>query len=252
MFEGIGYDLAKIAFIDFAATLGLTFLFARVFKIMQGWKDTVYFVVVVGGVIGLGLYLFAPQTTMPKLAGNIQSIVVGDIENSHDSIAIFNVSIMNAGTMPSITKQWNVNVRTGDVTYQGSFINQPPKKFTMKALPIAQPDSPLAVVYDSQDNMLSKIDPIQSGGLQTGIFYVIFKDIPSSAFKNGAEYNLSFEDVLSNKYLMRLRSTAKIGAFNALTPGLHSELVCPIPQKKASLPLDNASPRPLVLPLPAN
>jgi hypothetical protein len=88
-----------------------------------------------------------------------------------------------------------------------------PKTFTFNEIPNVNKYQPESITYHSEDNIIEKgLTPIQVGGLLPGILFVGFQNIDPSLFKGGADFIVTYEDVLSKPYSMSIRSSASIKA----------------------------------------
>jgi hypothetical protein len=171
-------------------------------------------------------YLIGTRSQEPNLVGALQSVFAGvSPANERETVAIFTIGIVNTGGMQSIVKGWNVEASSNGVKYQGSFAPMP-KTFTFNNIPRITEEQPESVTFKNEDNILEKgLFPVQPGAFLQGIVFVMFRNVDPAIFKGVVDYNVSYEDVLSKKYSMPLKSTGQIGPV-ALNPGLHTEAVC--------------------------
>jgi hypothetical protein len=236
IFEGATYDFFRWLAVSLIVAIGATTVVKVVFDKLKENKETFTFLAMSFVVVLALCYLIAAKPQQPILAGTIQSIATGGLSNdAKDTVAIVSMSIMNSGTMPSIPRNWTVQAVINGQTYTPSFVPMP-KTFTFN-LPEAGPNSPKAIVYHGEDDLLQKsVLPIQPGGLMAGLLFVVFEGIPASVFQSGgADFTVTYQDVLSNKYEATQRTTAKFSNI-PIVPGLHTDLACPVPPGGPALP----------------
>jgi hypothetical protein len=245
--EGAIYDFIKWGIGALIVTGALAFI-ARLTKRLESVRDIVYFSIAAFVAVFALIFLIAPRTQGPQLAGTLQTITAGGINSDHDTIVVIALNVLNSGTMQSIVKNWNVTSTINSRIYQGSFLIPPPKDFTFKSTVIG-PNIPTSITYHGDDNIIEKaMTPIPQGGLMAGLLFVEFHDIAPSVFAAGADYTVSFEDALSRKYSVGGTSTAKLGPIAAAT-GIHADLVCPAPPPGPPVSIPTPAPLPDV-PLP--
>jgi len=227
---GAAYDLFK-HYAEYAlgslimAILGTTVLRYAFHKLQERREQIFFFCgtflacVVLFVSIGSG-----PQ--QPNLVGSVQQVTTGqNAVSDRDTYAVFTVGIVNTGSMQSIIKQWRVQAKAQGNTYEGVIMPMQ-RDFTFSNIPRISEDQPESVTYKAQDDIVQKgLFPIQTGAFLQGLIVVIFKNVDPTVFKGSVEYEVSYEDALSNKYTMPIKYNGQMGNF-PLVPGLHTEAVC--------------------------
>jgi hypothetical protein len=66
------------------------------------------------------------------------------------------------------------------------------------------------------------------GAILPGILFVVFQNVDESVFRSGADFKITFEDVLSKQYSMTISSSGKMDNVTTF-PGVHTDMVCPVP-----------------------
>lgn len=176
------------------------------------------------------VFILNPLQSRPRLSAGLESITVGPYNNNRDTIGVATVSIQNSGSMQSIANNWSIIVKSDNVSYQAAIITPPPANFTFNSSPsINDPAAPLAITYKGVDSIVEKsLSPIVPGGQLTGVLFFIINRLDPSLLRPGAEYIISFQDIMLISHTASLRSTA-IQSGLMTSPGLHSDLVCPVP-----------------------
>jgi hypothetical protein len=179
--------------------------------------------------IFLTLMIFAAgRAQEPKLAGAIQSAIVGRPNSDRTTFVVLSANIINSGTMQSIVKSWRVTAESNGRKYEGAFAPMP-DTFTFNDLPSNGPTHPTAVTYHNTDNIVEKsLAPVQVGGLMTGILFIVFQNIDAAVFATGVDFIVTYEDVLSKPYSMQIKTNGSMGAI-AYLPGVKMDAKCPIP-----------------------
>lgn len=255
---GIAYDLIKYYALGplIVAVLGTTILRYAFQKLHERREQIVFFV----GTFAVFVVLFffigiKPQ--QPNLIGSIQQVAAGQTTaDGRDTIAIITIGIVNTGGMQSIVKQWHVQAKSQGNIYEGIIVPMQ-KDFTFNNIPKITEDQPESVTYKAQDDIVPKgLSPIQTGAFLQGIVFALFRNVDASVFKGPMEYEVSYEDALSHKYIMPAKYTGQMGVVPA-TPGLHTEAVCrqgswPAPDATGSLPSGHSPdlPNPNYSPVP--
>ena len=183
--DGVTYDLAKHLAGSIVVTLAITFIGKMTLKKLSKWKETVYFASAVFVAVLTILLFISPIHQGPQLAGGIQSVVTGGQNNDRDTIAVITMSIMNAGSMQTITKNWNVEALINGRKYNPSFILPAPTNFTFNMPDVtgSVPNAVAAMTYHGQDNLLQKaMSPIQPGGIVAGVLFVIFQGFTNKTY----------------------------------------------------------------------
>jgi hypothetical protein len=230
--DGAVYDVARYLF----GPVVVTVVFALLGKYLEWFKSlrALFFVSVGVFVVALTCFsIFAPRAQSPQLAGTVESVVAGPLNEGSDTIAVFVVDVLNSGSMQSIVKNWTVTATINSRNYQGAFIVPAPPNFTFTKADHNQ-STPSGITYHGDDNLLDKTNfPIPSGGLSKGVLFVLFRGVSPDVFKTGADYTVSYEDALSKKYSAYITATAQIGAV-PLATGIHAELMCPVQNANSS------------------
>jgi hypothetical protein len=256
---GVAYDLFKYYVLGplIVAILGTTILRYAFQKLHERREQLVFFV----GTFAVFVVLFffiGTKPQQPNLIGSIQQVAAGQFPTSdRDTVAIFTIGIVNTGGMQSIVKQWRVQARSQGNVYEGIIVAMQ-KNFTFNNIPKISEEQPESVTYKAEDDIVQKgLSPIQTGAFLQGIVFAMFRNVDAGVFKGPMEYEVSYEDALSHKYIIPVKYSGQMGIFPA-TPGLHTEAVCRqaswVPPKDpavtGSLPLDNGMPRMNYSPLP--
>ncbi len=240
--SGVAYDVLKFLFFAGLASGATTIIAKKFLNIFESKKDVLFFSSLVFCVLFVGFLMFAPRSQTPSLSAGIETVTTGTPDNpsvKNVTFAIFSMTIMNSGSMQTIAKSWSVEAKIFGKNYSGAFLTQPPRNFAMKTANPG-PGEVLGIVFHSEDSLINKsLTPIQPGGLANGVLYVVFEGIDPQLLKGGVEYTVHFQDVFSRKYEASIPTSAVSASF-AVSPGLHSELVCPIPPSNP--PVRNASP----------
>jgi hypothetical protein len=161
IFEGLVYDFVKFVFGPLLVTAGATFILRRIFRKLEGWKDILYFAGTVFVLLVFIFAIFVPKTEGPKLAGGIHNLISGGFNNGRDTIAVMTVTVMNAGSMQTIVKGWDVEVTLAGKQYQGSLLVPAPKEFKF-TLPDSEPNAPTAITNHGEDSIVSLTPPCLS------------------------------------------------------------------------------------------
>jgi hypothetical protein len=239
---GVAYDLFKYYVLGplIVAILSTTILRYAFQKLHERREQIVFFV----GIFAVFVVLFffvGTKPQQPNLIGTIQQVAAGQTApNSRDTIAIITIGIVNTGGMQSIVKQWRVQAKSQGNIYEGIIVPMQ-KNFTFDNIPKITEDQPESVTYKAEDDIVQKgLSPIQTGAFLQGIMFSLFRNVDGSVFKGPMEYEVSYEDALSRKYIMPAKYSGQMGVFPA-TPGLHTEAVCrqgswPLPDVTGSLP----------------
>jgi hypothetical protein len=227
VFEGAVYDVFK----QFVAPLFMSAVSIVAIRIisdkLQKVRDILVFGVCLFSVFFFLFYFLGTNRTQPQLVGGIQSALTGPAQNNKDSVSLLTMSIINAGSMQTILKNWNVEASLNGVRYQGTFMPMPDR--VIMQMPDLGPNTPSSLTYHKEDDILLKSTiPLQGGALLAGVVYVLFQGVDASVFKNGMDITVSYEDVLSHPYAATIKTTARNIA-PGLMPGLHTELVCRLP-----------------------
>jgi hypothetical protein len=177
----------------------------------------------------LTLVVLVARPRQPELNGGIQSVIAGEMPGTDKStVAIFTINITNTGSMQTIVKSWKVEASVNGRKYEAVFPSMP-AKFTFNNIPRTSPNQPESLTYKSEDNILEKsLLPLQVGAILPGVLFVVFENVDSSIFKAGADYKITFQDVLSKEYTMLASSSGKMDNITTF-PGVHTEMVCPLP-----------------------
>jgi hypothetical protein len=227
---GIFYDIVK-HWLTYAVGVGaihliLKFVFEKIKtnrEVIVLWCGLFILFSVSGSVLGA-------RQQEPNLLPGIQSVVTGGINSDKDTVAVLEMTIMNIGSMQSIAKNWSIEATINGTKYSG-LLSSMADTFTFNLLDRTKPDAPHdALTYHKEDQIMSKgMTPTQPGGITPGILFVIFEGIEPGIFKGGAEFTVTFEDVFSKKYAAAIRSNAKRPERITTTPGLHTDMMCPVP-----------------------
>jgi hypothetical protein len=175
------------------------------------------------------LMVIVARPQQPELNGGIQGIVAGKSPGSdRDVAAIFTINITNTGSMQTIVKSWKVEATANGRKYEAVFPPMP-KTFTFNNIPHINENQPESITYKVEDNILEKsLVPLQVGAIMPGILFVVFQNVDESVFRSGADYKITFEDVLSKQYSMTIASSGKMDNITTF-PGVHTDLVCKVP-----------------------
>jgi hypothetical protein len=233
--DGLTYDLFKLALGSLIMATILAFI-AKLLKRFENVFDIIKFSVACFIGVFVLLFLVAPRTQGPQLAGGIQTVAAGGVNNDHDTIVVITMNVLNSGSMQSIVKNWNISAGINGRTYVGSLMVPAPKDFTFKN-PHSDPNAAVGITYHGDDSLVDKsLIPIPTGGQAAGTLFVLFRDVEPSAFKPGADYIVSYEDVLSRQYSVKIASSAKMSPM-VMAVGIHADLVCPAPPPGAPVSL---------------
>jgi hypothetical protein len=176
------------------------------------------------------LMVVVARPQQPELNGGIQNALVGQPNggSERDTVVVFTINIINTGSMQTIVKSWKVEATANGRKYEAVFPPMPPK-FTFNNIPRTSPNQPESITYKVEDNILEKaLVPLQVGAILPGVLYVVFQNVDNSVFKAGVDYKITYEDVLSRQYSMSISSSGKMDNI-ATFPGVHTEMVCPVP-----------------------
>lgn len=232
LLDGALYDIGRYLFGPVVVTVVFALL-GKYLEWFKGLRELFYVSVGVFVVTMTCFSIFAPRAQAPQLAGTVESVVAGPLNDEKDTIAVFVVDILNSGTMQSIVKNWTVTATINSRNYQGAFLVPAPPSFTFTRSDHNQ-STPSGITYHGDDNLLDKTNfPIPAGGLSKGVLFVLFRGVSPDAFKSGADYTVSYEDALSKKYGAYITSTAQSGPV-PLATGIHAELMCPVPQANST------------------
>lgn len=221
--EGAFYDIVKYLVAPLAVTAAIGVILRVVFGKLQAAKEIIIFSVCAFCAVAMVFWVVGARSQQPNLVGGIQSVMTGS-PDGRNSFSVLTMAILNTGNMQSIVKNESVEATIGGVKYQGRFIPQP-KDFTYTA-PHISPSSPTALIYHGEDDLLSKaIYPIQAGSIMMGTLYVMFDNVSPEAFKAGADFAVTYEDIFSKSYVATIKSTAQMVDIGTI-PGLHTDLIC--------------------------
>jgi hypothetical protein len=227
--EGITFDIIKRLVGSIIVTLMLTFIAKMIFKKLSKMRETIYFASAMFVAIFTTLLLANPLSQGPNFAGGIQQVMTGPFNNDHDTIGVITMSLVNTGSMQSIAKNWTAEAVINGRKYTPSFLFPAPKNITFTGLERGGANAPTAMTFHSEDSILEKsTSPIQPGALMTGVLFIFFQNVEPSVFKTGADFTVNYEDVFSKKYASTMKTTAKFESVGTF-PGLHTDMVCPIP-----------------------
>jgi len=225
--DGLTYDAVKYLVGPALVTVAASIVMTTVLKKLTAWKEFITFVAWTFVAVATLFYLIGSTTPRPRFAGGIRNVVVLDTGNTHNSAVLITVSILNTGTMQSITKGWSVTVSKNGVIYHG--FELPLTHDIPVEVPAHGDVYPMSMTYHADDNMLTKsVVPVPSGAGVAGILYVGFADLDVSFFKSDVDVTVTYEDVFSTKYTSTLRMTASFGTVTVV-PGLHTDMVCRFP-----------------------
>jgi hypothetical protein len=173
------------------------------------------------------IYFIGARTPQPQLIGGINFLYAGSTTDDRTTPVVISLNIINTGSMQTIVKRWHVVMRANGETYEGGFA-QMPQNFTFNNIPNVAKGQPTAMTFHT-DNLLEKsLTPIQSGSILTGILFVAFQNVDAAVFRTGAEYTVTYEDVLSRSYIASIKNNGTISPV-VISPGLHVDATCPIP-----------------------
>lgn len=230
IWDGVTYDVIKIVVLSLVMTAAMD----RIVKIftdrLKEWRQQVIFC---GGTFLIFIAIFSvigTRTVRPDLQGSVLNVIAGSPSDSNrQTIAVFSVTLINAGAMQTIVKNWHVTATSNSRTYAGAF-GIMPEAFTFNSIPSnGTKNQPTAVTFHKEDSLIEKTTkPVEIGGLAAGILFVVFDDIDPGIFKSGADFKITYEDVLSKQYELYISSSAKADLISTM-PGVHTELACPIP-----------------------
>lgn len=174
------------------------------------------------------VYAVGTRPLAPALSGSIQTALSGNMPNDRDTIVIFTINVINAGTMQTIVKNWKVSAKANNRSYNAVFPTMP-DNFIFNNIPQTVPNQPTSITFHKTDSILEKsLTPIQIGSILPGILFVAFQNVDPAIFRTGVDYTVTFEDVFSRLYSMEISSTGSFGAV-ATSPGIKTEVTCPIP-----------------------
>lgn len=228
--DGITYDLAKRLVWEVVMLGAANIFVAAVFKRLKQRRE-IFIYWVSGLVILTGLFqIIGSRPQEPDFKAGIAGLQVGGA-SGHSSIAVITMTIINAGTMQSIVKNWHIEATVAGTVYKPTFSSPMPEVVSFDTSGRG-PSVPNLVNYHvKQDDIVEKtIIPLQPGALVSGTLYVIFPNLDSSVFSQGGEFTVTFEDVFSKKYAATNKIVPKIepGSIKVI-PGLHTEAICPVP-----------------------
>ena len=210
--DGITYDLLKQIFGALIVSTAATFI-AKRFKLFESSREILYVFSALFIAVFALIFLIAPRTQGPQLAGSAQTVLAGGInpvDQDQDTIAVIAMTILNSGSMQSVAKNWNVRAIIDSKTYDGAFLIPAPKEFRFNATS-KEPGRPTGIIYHGDDSLIEKtMNPIATGGMVAGDLFVAFRGVPPSTFSRGADFVVTYEDALSRKYFdERLRRRRK-------------------------------------------
>jgi hypothetical protein len=230
IWDGVTYDVIKIVVLSLVMTAAMDRI-AKIFTDrLKEWRQQVIFC---GGTFLIFIAIFSvigTRTVRPDLQGSLINVIAGAPSGSNrQTIAVFSLTIINAGAMQTIVKNWRVTAMSNNRTYAGVF-GIMPEVFTFNSIPSnGTKNQPTSVTYHREDNLIERTTkPVEIGGLAAGILFVVFDDIDTGIFTGGADFKITYEDVLSKQYELYISSSAKADLITAM-PGVHTELACPIP-----------------------
>jgi hypothetical protein len=234
---GLEYDLIRYAVGSLVmATVGATI--GRYTKWLDSLTEAVFVGIGFFILVFVLIYMIAPRAQSAQLAGNVEYVISGPINDNKDTILVMTVDVLNSGSVQSIIKNVTVTATIGNINYQGAFLVPPPKTFTFND-PAPNPGAATAVVYKGEDSLLEKGSvPVPPGGETKGVLFVLFPAIDSVLFK-GASYTLRYEDAFSKSYTIHAATSVQKSPIIS-SSGLHSELICPAPPP--SPPMSVATP----------
>jgi hypothetical protein len=250
--DGAIYDLIKYLF----APIVMSGVFALVGQYLEWFKNFRQLLLVSAAVFVISLMcfsIFAPRSQSPQLAGTIESVLMGPMNDGKDTIAVFVVNVVNSGTMQSIIKNWSITSTINSRTYAGALLVPPPPAFTFTSQDKNVPSGTASsITYHGDDDLLAKTNvPIPAGGLTKGVLFILFRGVSSDVFKTGADFTIGYEDALSKRYSVYITSTAQAAPI-PVSSGIHAELMCPIsPPSAPPAAAPNFTPRPPVATVPS-
>jgi hypothetical protein len=225
--DGITYDVTRTLLVPAIVTVSGTIIMRTIFQKLKPWKEMASFVLWTFIALVTVFYFIGSRPSEPRLVGSVTAAVTGGTNNGKDTMAIITMNIINAGTMQSIVKGWQVSAIINGNKYDGSLAQMP--KDVRLLMPDLGIDSPSELIYHSDDDILIKtISAIQPGSMVPGTIFVIFKGVDPNVMKAGADIIVSYEDVFSKGYTTTVRITARSSVLG-VTAGLHTDMVCRIP-----------------------
>jgi hypothetical protein len=225
IFEGATYDFFKFLVGPLIVTVLATTVLKKAFHKLDELKETLYFAIGVFGAVCILFYSIGSSENKPTLVGTLQGVNYGPWRDGHDTVAVLEVAIINSGSMQTVAKTWDAEALIGGVKYQANLVSMPESTFTFNFNNL--PGS--SITYHAEDQIAQKTNPVQQGGLLSGILFVVFPGVQSSTFRGGAYFTVTFEDVFSRKYTATAAVTAQEATRISTTPGLHTQMVCPAP-----------------------
>ena len=230
VFEGALYDALKRLFWAFVMTGAVQIVLRYAFHRLQKGREIA--ALWVGGIVLFSalIYSLGTRPQEPHLIGNIEQALAGPSPSvgSRETVAALVLTVINTGTMQTIIKNWHVTATANNNTYDAAF-GPMPSKFTFNNIPRTTVNQPQSITFYGQDNIVEKsLTPIQIGAMLPGVLFVVFQNVDDSVFRGGAIFTVTFEDVLSRKYSISIKSNGQIGQLG-ITPGTHTEMACPVP-----------------------
>jgi len=225
--DGIQYDFTKYIVGPLIVTAAGSIILKRVFHKLQDRKEQVHFWIASFVALCTLFYFIGSTIQKPVLVGSIQTAQTGNAPNVHGTLAVISMSVINTGTMQSIVRNWKVEAKIGSNTYAATFpLIKVPVVFSDPRNKTGNPT--VGIMYHPEDNILNKLEPVQPGGVLTGVIFAQFENLDKDVFMQGADITVTFEDVYSNKYAAAVKTTPEAKPVG-IAPGAHTDLVCRAP-----------------------
>jgi len=236
IYDGIVYDLLKYLVGPLIVTAAASVILKKVFHKLENKKEAIHFWIASFVAICTLFYFIGANVQKPGLVGSIQSVIGGSADNQQDTVMVITMSILNTGSMQSIAKNFHVEADANGVKYPATFTAMPTTFTFSNQILAGRPNTPDHITYHNEDNLLEKaMLPIQPGGIMPGILFVSFPGVSPSLLHGVVDYTVTWEDIFSKKYAATFKQTGVL-ATPLGYPGLHTEMVCPVPPANAPLP----------------